>query len=330
LHFLTGWLSTIKCAVVAGFCYSINSSRYFHHPKTQVNIVSSEHADDATNPLGPARPLVLAALMLGTRAAATGDHAGSYSLYACAARLARQVRGISEAADFRLERSLDEAGAEADPTVQANMMLAGLRALIDDETADRTVPNDPLAAAQRFIRMAIAIGAPAFNAGDRQGCFEVYFCTARMVLATLHDLPTELNAKLREALDQCAELDDVDEQAWTMRHAFDAVGEMSNDERDVTLGEVRILLAHAVSIGAPAFNLGDHRGCYDIYACTGRLLVNSAAVPERIKDVLRDALARASVVPDVSRQAWMMREAFDAILGVSGAPSDSTAETDEA
>jgi hypothetical protein len=71
----------------------------------------------------------------------------------------------------------------------------------------------------------------------------------------------------------------------------------------------------AIAIGAPAFNGGDHRGCYDVYACTARLLVNAPATPDAMKDALRRALAEASVVPNVTRQAWIMREAFDALLG---------------
>ncbi|WP_171472196.1 hypothetical protein [Frigoriglobus tundricola] len=74
----------------------------------------------------------------------------------------------------------------------------------------------------------------------------------------------------------------------------------------------------AIAIGAPAFNGGDHRGCYDVYACTARLLANAAAAPAALKDALRRALAEASVVPNVTRQAWIMREAFDALLGEDG------------
>jgi hypothetical protein len=99
-----------------------------------------------------------------------------------------------------------------------------------------------------------------------------------------------------------------------MRHAFDAVGEMGGGAAGIALGEVRALLSRAISIGAPAFNLGDHRGCYEVYACTARLLANSAAVPDAEKNLLREALARASVILSVTRQAWVMREAFDTIL----------------
>src|SRR5258708_4864474 len=157
--------------------------------------------DDDNDPLGPARPLLSAAVQLGDRAAAAGDHAGCYALYACAARLARKVRGLGEVADFRLERALDEAEVEADPVAQADTLRAGLESLLgDDEADDEPVPAEPLAAAQAFIGRAISIGAPAYNTGHQQGCFDVYACTARMILATLPDLGAEPAAKLREAL----------------------------------------------------------------------------------------------------------------------------------
>ncbi len=75
------------------------------------------------------------------------------------------------------------------------------------------------------------------------------------------------------------------------------------------------LISMAISIGAPAFNAGDHRGCYEVYACTARLLVNSPATPDDVKAALRTALTDASTVLNVTRQAWIMREAFDGLLG---------------
>jgi len=216
---------------------------------------------------------------------------------------------------FASTHALEQAEVETDPVAQANILGQALESVLgDEESADASIPSEPLAAAQGFIAAAISIGAPAYNSGDRQGCFDVYACTARMILATVPGLPAEPTAKLREALDRCAELVDPDQQAWAMRHAFDAIGEMGAASSGLTLGEIRGLLARAISIGAPAFNLGDHRGCYEVYACTARLLANSAAVPDREKQVLREALERACVIPSVTRQAWVLREAFDTIL----------------
>ncbi len=272
--------------------------------------------DEAPDPLGPARPLLVAASRLAARAAGTGDFAGSYALLACAVRLTRRVRGLSEVADFRLERATDEAENESAPEAQNEALRDAIEALLGDaESPDEALPTDPLAAAQTLIGRAIAIGAPAYNTGDHQGCFDVYSCTARIVLSTVDQIPEPASARLRDALAKCRELSEPDAQAWAMRHAFDAIGEMGGAGGEITPRQVLALISMAISIGAPAFNAGDHRGCYEVYACTARLLVNSPATPDDVKAALRTALTDASTVLNVTRQAWIMREAFDGLLG---------------
>ncbi|HEX4607371.1 MAG TPA: hypothetical protein VH092_04120 [Urbifossiella sp.] len=282
---------------------------------------------DGSSPLGPAVPLAQAAVELSGRASAAGDPAGAHALLACTTRLVRRVRGLSEVADFRLERALDEAESQADPAAAASGLRAAFDSLLPDDEPP-PAPDDPLTATQRFIQLAISIGAPAYNTGDRQGCYDVYACTARMILATLTGADAA-RARLREALDECGTLDDPDKQAWAMRHGFDAVLDLSGATGPALAArEVRLLLASAVSIGAPAFNLGDTRGCYEVYACTARLLLHSPSVADAIKDRFRKALEAAAVIPEVARQAWVLRRAFDAIVGET-APGDGTEGSDE-
>ncbi len=279
-------------------------------------MASAEDDEDAApDPLGPARPLLEAAVRLGARAAGAGDHAGSYALFACAVRLARKVRGLGEVADFRLERALDEADNESEPAAQSERAARRVGIAARRRRPDRRDGGGrPADRGAALIAQAISIGAPAYNTGDHQGCFDVYSCTARAVLATVASLPEPAAAQLRDALAKCRELTDPDAQAWAMRHAFDAIGEMGGGA-GIAPRQVLALLSMAISLGAPAFNAGDHRGCYEVYACTARLLVNSAAAPDAVKDVLRAALTAASVVQNVTRQAWVMREAFDGLLG---------------
>lgn len=281
--------------------------------------MGSEEDNDGPDPLGPARPLLVAALRLGDRAAGAGDRAGAYGVFACAAKLARKVRGLSEVADFRLERALEEAENEGEPDAQADELRAGLEALLGDEPEADPLPDAPLAAAQALIGRAISIGAPAYNTGDQQGCYDVYSCTARAILATVPGLPDAAAGKLREGLARCAELDDPDAQAWAMRHAFDAIGDMGGTGEGVPPQQVRVLLTVALALGGPALNAGDHRGCYEVFACAARLLANTLATPEPTKEALRRALTDAAVIPNVARQARIMHEAFEALLGREGA-----------
>jgi hypothetical protein len=271
-------------------------------------------SEDDNDPLGPARLLLVTALRLGTKAAGTDDATGCYELLACAARLARKVKGIGEVADFRLERALDDAENAGTPEEQAEELESAIVGLLGDEDEDEepATLTDPLAAMQTFIGMAISIGAPAYNTGDHQGCFDTYAATARMLLATIPSAPEEARKKLQEALEAAKKLDDPNEQAWVMRHAFDAIGEMGGPS--LSSREVQLYLSLAIRLGAPAFNAGDHRGCYETYACAARLLVNAQSVPDAIKEVLRVALEQASTQQNVTRQAWIMREAFDSLL----------------
>jgi hypothetical protein len=78
---------------------------------------------------------------------------------------------------------------------------------------------------------------------------------------------------------------------------------------------MRSYIGLAISIGAPSYNLGDHRGCYEVYACTARLLYQGVTGAEEARQTLRDALEKCSLRSDVNEMAWIMRRAFDSILG---------------
>ena len=58
-----------------------------------------------------------------------------------------------------------------------------------------------------------------------------------------------------------------------------------------------------------------HRGCFEVYACTARLLLQAVEGAEEEKKLLRQALQRCATQFDVTQQAWTMRHAFDALLG---------------
>ena len=64
---------------------------------------------------------------------------------------------------------------------------------------------------------------------------------------------------------------------------------------------IRSYLALAIQIGAPAYNHGDHRGCYEVYACTARMLLQALEGASGARDLLRTALERCSTVVDVNQ-----------------------------
>jgi hypothetical protein len=87
-----------------------------------------------------------------------------------------------------------------------------------------------------------------------------------------------------------------------------------NGKQADPLEVIRYYLGTAIQLGAPAYNHGDQRGCYEVYACTARLLVHAVQGAEDARRLLREALEQCSTVVDVDRQAWTMRRAFDALL----------------
>lgn len=88
------------------------------------------------------------------------------------------------------------------------------------ESSDAEEAPDPSSVVRTYLTLAIQIGAPSYNCGDHRGCFEVYACTARMLLKALKGADAEKKV-LKRALERCATATDVNEQAWIMRHAFD-------------------------------------------------------------------------------------------------------------
>jgi hypothetical protein len=260
----------------------------------------------------------MAASQIGDRASRSDDHHGCYELYACTARLVLATVKGADGTKERLQRALHECAVVADAERRARLLRCAFDEIVAgapdsgpasvDEAA-----QEPVQVMQSYIGLAIEIGAPAYNSGDHRGCYEVYACTARMLLATV-DGADEVKHLLRQALERCATLSDPNQQAWAMRHAFDAIcGTPPNP-----LETIRSYLAMAIQIGAPAYNYGDHRGCYEVYACTGRLLLRAVDGADDTKQILRQALDRCQAVHDVKQQAWIMRDAFDTVLGEGG------------
>lgn len=85
----------------------------------------------------------------------------------------------------------------------------------------------------------------------------------------------------------------------------------SLDSQDV----IRTMLASAISLGAPVYNTGDLRGCYDIYVATAKMLYRIVDGADEEREILKEALEEAALEPDVNEQSWIMRRAFDVILG---------------
>jgi hypothetical protein len=311
-------------------CGGRTARKNFLDPKQNFGSMSESFADppepDETpaDELGPARGIIITATRLGHAALDREDYRGAHEIFSCALRTILRGKLASPRLMEPMETALDQADIEPDARLRASILgdmvteLLGER--LDDPEDDE---GEPIQRIQQVLAWAISLGAQAYNLGLHRGCYEVYAAAARMV-AVRWPQPTPVHAQLKKAFDLAGAVPDESRKAWLMREAFDAILAMDPkpNRAKISHQEVRLLISMAIQIGAPAYNLGDRRGCYEIYAATARLLVRLTAEDDPQANLLRDVLQKAILEPDVTEQAWMLRRAFDAILALVDEPQE--------
>ena len=285
----------------------------------------AEGCGDATpgDPLGSARCTLAAAVSLGTPALRGGDARGAYEIYAAAARVVGGGVTDAPAASAEIAAALEHSDHEPDPSVRAGILHTLYRELLggypdpagldDPPDFDPADCGDPVEVVRGHLTRALELGEPVREHGSDRGCYEVFAASARMVLTTVVGADAAL-ARLQAALDEAGETRSEPKKATVMRRAFDEIlAQAARRGPAITRREMRVMLSMAMQIGAPAFNLGDHRGCYETYACCARLLTRVA--PDEAVAALKKALSAAAHELDVAEQAWILRRAFDSLIG---------------
>ena len=85
---------------------------------------------------------------------------------------------------------------------------------------------------------------------------------------------------------------------------------------DASLQTIADRIEAAISVGAPAYNQGNHEGCYRAYAAA------AVAIDHEVKDCARPRAAllagvrKADKLAGFDGKAWAMRDAFDGVLDV--------------
>ena len=191
------------------------------------------------------------------------------------------------------------------------------------------------------ISEAISEGAPTYNKGDHKGCFEIYKATAEKIIK--HCSIGGVKKELRSALELAAKQTTFTKQAWSMRHAFDDILSGDIDTTDLSESELESIdpphgkasmtykqacleISAAISKGAPTYNLGDHKGCYEIYKKAAEKIVERCGIFV-VQLELRSAIGLAEKESNFTDQAWTMRHAFDTVLrGTFGSGESSMGE----
>ena len=82
------------------------------------------------------------------------------------------------------------------------------------------------------------------------------------------------------------------------------------------IASVDSIIEIAISVGAPTYNEGNHIGCYMIYeGAAYKILHKYGTQCAQVSDILKTALEKSYTSYTSAEKAWIMREAFDKILG---------------
>lgn len=81
--------------------------------------------------------------------------------------------------------------------------------------------------------------------------------------------------------------------------------------------EIFKIIDDAISLGAPIYNAGLHNGCYRIYEWAAyKILYEYGKSCNEVEKLLKATIEKSHGDYSDIEKAWMMRAAFDKILGV--------------
>jgi len=81
--------------------------------------------------------------------------------------------------------------------------------------------------------------------------------------------------------------------------------------------EIEKIINDAISLGAPIYNEGLHLACYRIYEWAGyKILYEYGKTCKEVEKILKPAIDKSHGDYSDTEKAWLMRAAFDKILGV--------------
>ena len=79
---------------------------------------------------------------------------------------------------------------------------------------------------------------------------------------------------------------------------------------------INFIISEAINIGAPTYNQGNYAGCYRIYeGASYKILYKYSNYCVRVSQILKTAIEKSYGNLTDSEKAWIMRMAFDQILG---------------
>lgn len=92
--------------------------------------------------------------------------------------------------------------------------------------------------------------------------------------------------------------------------------------------EMKKIITEAISLGAPIYNEGLHLACYRIYEWAAyKIIYVYGTTCKNVESILKTAIENSHGDYSDTEKAWLMRAAFDKILGVPTKTNETEKES---
>lgn len=92
--------------------------------------------------------------------------------------------------------------------------------------------------------------------------------------------------------------------------------------------EIEKIITEAISLGAPIYNEGLHLACYRIYEWAAyKIIYVYGTTCKNVESILKTAIENSHGDYSDTEKAWLMRAAFDKILGIPTKTNETEKES---
>lgn len=170
-------------------------------------------------------------------------------------------------------------------------------------------------------------GSKLYNDGKKRECFELFLETAKFACSQRSVRLSVVGLRLELAVDEAKRLEKLEqynEGIWMLRKCFDKIRkEPESKQLAITSLEhetesLATLLRRTIDEGAPLYNKGLKKECFELYLETTRFVGEEKSLQKTtVGRIFRLAINDATKLEqkqDFKTGAWMLRDLFDAIL----------------
>lgn len=190
----------------------------------------------------------------------------------------------------------------------------------------------------QFLGSTIDKGSPLYNEGKKKECFLAYLDAAKLSSDQNYDniaVQQQLETAIAKAL-LLEQQEDWNNGAWILRRCFDDIRKAPDSQKlmisSSSMPDAAMTIASSVSTkqemqslaqlltgtintGAPIYNEGKTKECFELYLETATFAVEQETLQNTaVGQLLQQAIDEATGLEDPAEGAWVLRHAFDEIL----------------